>query len=405
MDEVCGQLGRVPDSSTVLVLSIGGNDGLGQLSSFERSPSLGQLRRQIWWIWREFRSSYADTLHLVSQRNIPFVVCTVYYPNFLGADGRLGWGGVAGWCRPLLLQMVACIGVFFINLVIRSEARRRRVPIIDLAWIFNRDQDYANPIEPSVLGGDKISNNIIHALESQALDKRVTATFWSRSYSATHFPDEAFLCPRAEMDAVSQADHASSRLQMAAQNAHFRDASVQSCLPSAAPQAKAGASKRVSWQQDAGSRDRGDVARYESIDTSSGRVWGMPNAGGRGQCLDCPDKVSLPSKRCERCQVAYAQAGAPMPAEDLQRLQAVLEELVLGLPEGQRGDVRTRLQLLFSSVSVGRVQEPIQVKLRGIADAAAAGDRDAARREVAWLAANHWEHHKGWIVALRRLFA
>merc|ERR1712008_39612 len=156
--------------------------------------------------------------------------------------------------------------------------------------------------------------------------------------------------------------------------------------------------------QDPNSSDTACVARYESIDTCDGRVWGMPSAFGRGQCLDCPNKAAPPSKRCESCQLAY-QAGEPMAIEDINRLRAVLEDLVRTLPEAQRGDILSRLQQLTSRLSAGTIQQPIQLKLRGIVDVAAAGDRGAAKQEVAWLAANEWEQHKIWIVALRRLFA
>ena len=35
------------------------------------------------------------------------------------------------------------------------------------------------------------------------------------------------------------------------------------------------------------------AARREASRDASGRVWGMPNAGGRGQCLDCPRKARV----------------------------------------------------------------------------------------------------------------
>merc|ERR1711862_923400 len=126
---------------------------------------------------------------------------------------------------------------------------------------------------------------------------------------------------------------------------------------------------------------------------------------GPRQCLDCPNRAALPSERCARFQTAHAHAGIPMAAKDMQRLQVVFDELILALPEAKRGDTLTRLQHLTPCLSEGKIQQPIQQKLLSIADATTAGDRAAAKREVAWLAANHWEQHKYWIIALRRMLA
>jgi len=391
MDDVCLQLGRIPDSSTVLVLSAGGNDALKQLQSLESEPRIGNLCSKIGWIRQEFRSRYAEMLHSILQKDLPLVACTVYYPRF---QSRKGLGGYSWW-EALVLQIISCIGVFFINLVIKAECRRQGLPIIDLARVFNHAQDYANPIEPSVFGGDKISNNIIHVLNSHPLDKRVSATFGSCAYSATHFPDASFACPRGENDTMASGGE--SRLQMAAQNEKFRGSQQQ------ASTGETGAVKRNGLSATA-SKPEVVVARYESVDAETGRVWGMPNAGGRGQCLDCPKKAALPSKRCVECQLAYAKVGEAMPAKDQERLQSVLDELVQAVPEAKRGDILTRLQFLKAYLS-GEVQQPVQLTLLGIADAVSAGDRVAAQRQVAWLAANHWDHHKAWIVALRCLLA
>jgi hypothetical protein len=40
------------------------------------------------------------------------------------------------------------------------EAFSRRLTLLDLRLICNRDEDFANPIEPSVLGGAKIARAI-----------------------------------------------------------------------------------------------------------------------------------------------------------------------------------------------------------------------------------------------------
>jgi hypothetical protein len=46
------------------------------------------------------------------------------------------------------------------NDVISRAAFARGLPLIDLRLILNEDADYANPIEPSVQGGEKMSSAI-----------------------------------------------------------------------------------------------------------------------------------------------------------------------------------------------------------------------------------------------------
>ncbi len=43
------------------------------------------------------------------------------------------------------------------NDVITRAAFARGLPLLDLRLICSRDEDFANPIEPSVRGGDKIA--------------------------------------------------------------------------------------------------------------------------------------------------------------------------------------------------------------------------------------------------------
>lgn len=49
--------------------------------------------------------------------------------------------------------------------VIKAEASKRGLPVVDVAAIFNDDLDFSNPIEPGVPGGDKIANNVAAVLE------------------------------------------------------------------------------------------------------------------------------------------------------------------------------------------------------------------------------------------------
>jgi hypothetical protein len=53
-----------------------------------------------------------------------------------------------------------------LNDCITRQAFARALPLIDLRLICDQDEDYANPIEPSVRGGRKIAAAILALLTS-----------------------------------------------------------------------------------------------------------------------------------------------------------------------------------------------------------------------------------------------
>ncbi|CAK0841373.1 unnamed protein product, partial [Prorocentrum cordatum] len=140
------------------------------------------------------------------------------------------------------------------------------------------------------------------------------------------------------------------------------------------------------------------VARYRSRDAATGRVWGMPSAFGRGQCLGCPAKCAPPSTRCQACQLVRAR-GAPMQADQLRALRLALD----GAPLARQPDVARRLQGLYSKLQGGQIPEDAQAQLLRAAGAIGSGDAAAARRACAELSAEHWDQHKDWLRGLRCL--
>ena len=75
-------------------------------------------------------------------------VCTIYRPNFPDAQ----------------LQRITSVALGLFNDVIVEECGKRQLPILDIRRIFTGDEDYANPIEPSVEGGRKLAAAIANLL-------------------------------------------------------------------------------------------------------------------------------------------------------------------------------------------------------------------------------------------------
>ena len=130
------------------VLSVGGNDALGIAHMIEDTTSdrsVGAVLAEFYRIREEFRERYTGILDLIVDHGQPLIVCTIYNPQFPEKE----------------LQMLAKSGLSFFNDVIAEEALRRRLPISDLREVCSEPEAFANPIEPSEVGGDLITDAII----------------------------------------------------------------------------------------------------------------------------------------------------------------------------------------------------------------------------------------------------
>lgn len=147
-------------------------------------------------------------------------------------------------------------------------------------------------------------------------------------------------------------------------------------------------------------------APYRSVDSHTGRVWGAPNAGGRGQCFDCPNRAMATNRRCESCLRALAQVVyEQMSSSDLQELKSALRAALARLSESRCKDAAERLERLYSLLQAGRISPPIQSQLLTIARAIASNNYLAAGQVVASLSTQHWEEHKDWLMGMKRLLS
>ena len=155
--DVRGQLRGVPADATHLVLSVGGNDALGR-SDFLATParSTAEALSGLADIGDEFERAYLAMLADVLARRLPTAICTVYYPRFPDAA----------------LQKVAVAALTMFNDCIVRAAFAHGLPLLDLRLICSEETDYANPIEPSARGGEKIARAIVEYVESDPLEGR-----------------------------------------------------------------------------------------------------------------------------------------------------------------------------------------------------------------------------------------
>ena len=142
--DVGPQLGRVRDDMSHLVLSIGGNDALlnaGLLDTPVRSTAdaLDLFGAAV----DAFEENHRRVTEALAELGRELVVCTIYNGNLALPEGPRA---------RVALRM-------FNDAIVRS-ARAVDAHVIDLRAVCCTADDYANPIEPSGLGGRKIAEAI-----------------------------------------------------------------------------------------------------------------------------------------------------------------------------------------------------------------------------------------------------
>jgi hypothetical protein len=159
---VSRQMERVPGSATHLVVSAGGNDALMHSDVLtERATSMAEALDRLRAIAAYFEREYAAMIEAVAGRGLPTAVCTIYNPRY----------------PEPVRQRLAVQALAVPNDVILREAFARGLPVLDLRLICDRDEDYANPIEPSSLGGGKIAEAIVRLVATHDFGRGRTEVF------------------------------------------------------------------------------------------------------------------------------------------------------------------------------------------------------------------------------------
>jgi lysophospholipase L1-like esterase len=130
-----------------IILSAGGNDALQHIDLLEArtATSAKDALVRLWSIREEFQRSHAALLNALALACRPVLVLTVYNPCFFGHGFDEAY------------QQAAESAVSIIDDIIQQEARRRSFDVLELRELFHDRADYANPIEPSAIGGAKLA--------------------------------------------------------------------------------------------------------------------------------------------------------------------------------------------------------------------------------------------------------
>jgi hypothetical protein len=145
--EVRNQLRNLPSDTSNIVISVGGNDALNAAHVlFDSVRSVAEALVKLSAVQEKFATEYRAMLDAVMERQLPTAICLIY----------------DGCADSEMQQRVNTTALSMFNDVITREAFRRGLPVIDLRLVCGEPDDYANPIEPSSKGGEKIAAAIVN---------------------------------------------------------------------------------------------------------------------------------------------------------------------------------------------------------------------------------------------------
>ena len=135
--QLAPQLADFPADATHLIVSTGGNDILHHAALLEQKVgTIASALAILGAAASEFAAEHRSAVVAATERGIPVAICTIY-------DANMG---------PLITTALSMF-----NDAITRNVHEHRADLIDLRLVCRESGDYANPIEPSVQGGEKIA--------------------------------------------------------------------------------------------------------------------------------------------------------------------------------------------------------------------------------------------------------
>ena len=142
------QIQDIPKDTTHIALSIGGNDLLGLSLYLEekKGESFQQNLIFLSQLKQKFSKDFQKVIQKINSLDIPFTVCTIYYAGPIEKEGskRIDLGDELG-----LSGTDVVVDAFDAAITEVADKAENCNGIIDLRWLYDHPDCYANPIEPS----------------------------------------------------------------------------------------------------------------------------------------------------------------------------------------------------------------------------------------------------------------
>jgi hypothetical protein len=151
-EDIAAQLAVLPEDTNHLVLSVGGNNALLRADVLQTPVTTsGEALLLLGQAANDFENTYRSMLSQCLSIGVPLIVCTVYNGNFPDPN----------------YQACVTVALCAFNDVVIRVASEHGLKVIDLRRICTQPSDFANPIEPSSRGGEKIAAAIAKAVTEE----------------------------------------------------------------------------------------------------------------------------------------------------------------------------------------------------------------------------------------------
>ena len=140
-----------------IVLSVGGNDLLQNLSYLSKGPvsnvneAVSGIQQHI---FEPLEQRFETIIEELSSQRANLLVCTLY-------EGDLGR---TDEFKDVLDSSKIMVSSF--NDLVYKTAKKYNADVLELREIFISSDDYANPIEPSHIGGEKLAKSIVEWIKN-----------------------------------------------------------------------------------------------------------------------------------------------------------------------------------------------------------------------------------------------
>ncbi len=168
------QIDKIEKDTDFIVLSIGGNDLLEYLYLLVDDINKHIFSRNLE-IMNSFvepiRERYEEIVERLVKQEGKVLLCTVYNGDFERGDGyetlevNQQFTSTYGNMFEGKQEAAGVIARVF-NDVVYSTGNKFGIEVLELREIFTESADYANPIEPSHIGGRKLAEKILEWIES-----------------------------------------------------------------------------------------------------------------------------------------------------------------------------------------------------------------------------------------------
>jgi len=169
MAAIADQALAIPPSATHVVVSVGGNNAISAVNLLkEPVASAEEALLRLHKFAREFEAELEQTIQnliTVVGTGKSVIVCSIYNPCFRPFNVTTVTQETSNLCVALLHD--ACVRV----------ATRFGLPVIDWRRVCTRREDFANPIEPSSAGGQKMAEAIVSVIEKHPFDLGHTVVY------------------------------------------------------------------------------------------------------------------------------------------------------------------------------------------------------------------------------------